>query len=343
LLSLGLIAWLLTRLMPGPGQGKARLLALTVFAWNPLVLFESPGNGHNDDLALLLLLLALVPLLLGGRRARALDARYLASVVFLTLSGFVKYLSAVIGPLLVIVWARQLPSWRARALSVVVAGVAAGVVTLLLFAPWLELPDSLDPVLSQTGGALYANALPDVVSLLVSDRVMMPNGMPVAVARTTARGWMKLLVDAIFLAYLAWEVRHLWRSGGGSRIDTVRALLGSSIRLLLVVILVVSIWVQTWYFVMPLALAALLGWRRTLTRTVVAYTLTALPVLYTHYYLQDDAPDGIFWLYGLLPLLVPLGAWLASLRRSHAPVRTDEVPEDATAEPVRSLAGAYDT
>jgi hypothetical protein len=343
LLSLGLLAWLLSRLMPGPAQGQRRLVALTVFAWNPLVLFESPGNGHNDDLALFLLLLAFVPLLLGAGRARALDARYLASVVFLTLSGFVKYLSAVVGPLLVIAWARQLPSWRARALSVVVAGIAAGVVTLLLFAPWLELPDSLDPVLSQTGGALYANALPDVVSLAVSDQVLMPRGMPVAVARATARGWMKLLVDAVFLAYLAWEIWHLWRSAGGSRVDAVRALLGSSIRLLLVVILVVSIWVQTWYFVMPLALAALLGWRSILTRTVVGYTLTALPVLYTHYYLQDDAPDAIFWLYGLLPLLVPLGAWLASVRRSDAAVEPPEVPEDTTAEPVRSLAGAYDT
>jgi hypothetical protein len=217
------------------------------------------------------------------------------------------------------------------------------VVTILLFAPWLELPDSLDPVLSQTGGALYANALPDVVSLVVSDQVLAPRGMTLAVARSTARGWMKLLVDAIFLAYLVWEVWHLWRTAGGSRTDAVRALLGSSIRLLLVVILVVSIWVQTWYFVMPLALAALLGWRSTLTRTVVAYTLTALPVLYTHYYLQDDAPDAIFWLYGLLPLLVPLGAWLASLRRSDVADEAPEVPEDTTTEPARSLAGAYDT
>jgi hypothetical protein len=223
----------------------------------------------------------------------------------------------------------------------VVAGIAAGVVTVLLFAPWLELPDSLDPVLSQTGGALYANALPDIVSLSVSDQVLAPRGMTLAVARSTARGWMKLLVDVIFLAYLVWEVWHLWRTAAGSRTDAVRALLGSSIRLLMVVILVVSIWVQTWYFVMPLALAALLGWRSTLTRTVVAYTLTALPVLYTHYYLQDDAPDAIFWLYGLLPLLVPLGAWLASLRRSDVADEAPEVP-DTTAEPVRSLAGAYD-
>src|SRR5262249_40086231 len=159
---------------------------------------------HNDDLALFLLLLAFVPLLLGTRRAHPVDARYVASVVFVTLSGFVKYLSAVIGPFLLIAWARQLSSWRGRVVSVLMAGSAAGVVTVLLFAPWLELPDSLDPVLSQTGGALYANALPDVVSLAVSDQVLAPRGMTLALARSTVRGWMKLLVEAIFLAYLVW-------------------------------------------------------------------------------------------------------------------------------------------
>jgi hypothetical protein len=347
-------------LEPDDGAPRARLVAFTLFAWNPLVLFESPGNGHNDALALFLLLLAFAPLVLGrprparvgshatdaqalGRVGTVLDARYLGAVVLLTLSGFVKYLSAVVGPLLLVAWARQLDSWRARLAVVVVAGVVAGLVTLLLFAPWLELPDSLDPVLSQTGGTLYANALPDLVSITISDELLVPSGMPLPAARAAVRGAMKLLVDAVFVAYLAWEVWQLWRAAAPGGVVAARALVRSSTRVLLVVILVVSIWVQTWYYVMPLALAALLGWRDTLAKTVVAYTLMALPVLYTHYYLQEDVPDGIFWLYGLLPLLVPLVAWLGARRRPRAPVTlAAAAPTPGEAEPVASLAGVYD-
>jgi hypothetical protein len=342
LLTLGLVWWLLGRLLPAP---RARLTAFAVFAWNPLVLFESPGNGHNDDLALFALLLGFVPLVMGAR-ARVLDGRYLGAVALFTVSGFVKYLSAVCGPFLVVAWARQLRTWRARAAAVVLAGVLAGVVTALLFAPWLELPDSLDPVLSQTGGSLYANTLPDLVSLHVADQHLVPRGMTLAVARATARGWMRLAVDAVFVVYLAWEVWWLWRAAGPGGMPAARALVRSSTRVLMVVILVVSIWVQTWYFVMPLALAALLGWRATLTKVVVGYTLTALPVLYTHYYLQEDAPDGIFWLYGLLPLLVPVSAWLrARARRAPGPPAAPVAPQaepEREPEPVASLARAYD-
>jgi hypothetical protein len=345
LLTLGLVWWLLARLLAG---AQARLTAFAVFAWNPLVLFESPGNGHNDDLALFALLLGFVPLAIGrgpgSRRARVFDWRYLAAVVLFTISGFVKYLSAVCGPFLVVAWVRQLGTWRARAAGVVVAGLLAGLVTALLFAPWLELPDSLDPVLSQTGGSLYANTLPDLVSLHVADQYLTASGMTLAVARATARGWMKLVVEAVFAVYLAWEAWWLWRAASPGGIPAARALVRSSARVLMVVILVVSIWVQTWYFVMPVALAALLGWRATLTKVVVGYTLTALPVLYTHYYLQEDVPDGIFWLYGLLPLLIPLSVWLRSRTRRAplAPAEPVAPPAAPEPEPVGSLARAYD-
>lgn len=346
-LTLGLVWWLVGRLQPGSTR-PARLAAFTVFAWNPLVLFESPGNGHNDALMVFLLLLGLVPLLVRvrasagqGQRPRLRDPRYPLAVVLFTLSGLVKYLSGVVGPLLVLVWARQMGTWRARVGAAVVAGALALVVGAGLFAPWLELPDSLDPLLSQTGGSLYANTVPDVVALTVADQVLVPRGATLRSARATARGWVKIAVDAVAVAYLACELWQLWRASEPGGHAAVTALARSATRLLMVVILLVSIWVQTWYYILPLALAALLGWRSLLTRVVVAYTLTALPVLYVHYYLQDDVPDGIFLLYGGVPLVLPLVASVRSWRRGR-PAEPASFAGADQRERSASLAGVYD-
>jgi hypothetical protein len=59
----------------------------------------------------------------------------------------------------------------------------------------------------------------------------------------------------------------------------------------------------------PLALATLLGCRRTLTQVVVGYTLTSLPIFYVHHYWSWHMPDWLVLLYALPPLLIPITSW----------------------------------
>jgi hypothetical protein len=53
----------------------------------------------------------------------------------------------------------------------------------------------------------------------------------------------------------------------------------------------------------------LLGWRHMLTKVVVGYTLTSLPIFYVHHYLSTNMPGVLVLAYALPPLALPVVDW----------------------------------
>jgi hypothetical protein len=211
-------------------------------------------------------------------------------------------------------------------------------VAVCAFAPWLELPDSFAPLLSETAGDGYANVLLDHLALGVAGRVSALSGLGSDQARSTTRAVERGLALGVFGAYLAWEARRVWSDPKTPNV--VRAMARSS----LVYLLVASTAVQPWYFALPLALAALLGWQDRLARIIVSYSLLAGPALYLSYYLRELTPEPVFVIYGLAPLL------LLFRRRASPPrqrirvarargLRWAGVGTGSSPEPGRSLAG----
>jgi hypothetical protein len=282
------LAWLLLgRILP-----TQRLTAFALFAWNPLVLFELSGNAHNDALMLTVLLLGLVPLTIHARHGFAWSA------LVVWLSALVKFTSGVVAVFLVVAWLRGLPV-RRRVPALAGFAIACGVVSLVVSWRWLAWPDALRPLLEAASGSVYGNSLVDLLKTLLGG------------------WWAKLLTRVTFLGYLAWEVRQVWRAADRGAEASIEAVLEASVRALLGLLVLVLTWVLTWYFTWPLALAIFLGWRTTLTRVVVACSLTALPFIYLKHYWGDAMPDALALVY-LLPLVA-----LARRRSSH-PVAVDE-------------------
>lgn len=111
-----------------------RLAGTLLFAWNPLVLFEGPGNGHNGIIMMFFVLLAIYFVV--RRRWEWVLPALVASVL-------VKYISAIlILPFLIFCW-RAYPTLpekiryfaRTSGISLVLAGI--------VFAPFLSLPTGL--------------------------------------------------------------------------------------------------------------------------------------------------------------------------------------------------------
>ena len=109
--------------------------------------------------------------------------------------------------------------------------------------------------------------------------------------------------------YLGWELVRLWRLAGDRDRSLVEPILEASTRAFVVLILLVLTWVLEWYWMWPLGLVCLLGWRRMLTKVVVGYTLTALPIFYIHHYWSNAMPGVLVLVYALPPLALPLVAW----------------------------------
>jgi hypothetical protein len=295
--NLGLVWLLLGRILPGQ-----RLTAFALFAWNPLVLFEFAGNAHNDGFMLTWLLAGLVPLAVDGGQARW---AWGAGLVWL--SALVKFTSGVVALFFVVAWLRGLPVKR-RVASAFGLVVACGVLSLVVSQRWLPGPGALQPLVAYASGSIYGNSLVDLLGTLLGGPDL-----------EQGRFWAKLLTRLVFLGYLAWEVRQVWRAAGQGVDPAVQAVLTASVRALLAVLLLVLTWVLTWYFTWPLALAIFLGWRSTLTRVVVACSLTCLPSIYLKHYWGDAMPDALALLYLLPILLVPAATWLLAHKAYSAP------------------------
>jgi hypothetical protein len=304
--NLALVWWLLKRVMPD--KPRARLTAFVVFAWNPLMLFDAAGNAHNDALMVTLLLLGIVPLV--WRRGEPSNTRWLLGTLFVGLSTLIKYTTGLVGLFYIVPWARRLPNWGTRVAWIGGSAVLAGLVTFVLFIPWLD-PRAFEPLMVAAGGKawMFTNWAPDLLALSV-DRILDPTTIddPTAL-HENVRTWAKVITRVIFFAYLAWELVRLWRIAGDRQRPILEPILEASSRAFTVLILVVLTWVLEWYWMWPLALVTLLGWRRMLTKVIVGYTLTSLPVFYVHHYWSTNMPGVLVLAYALPPLALPLVDW----------------------------------
>jgi hypothetical protein len=107
------------------------------YGWNPLVLFEVVGNGHNEALMAALVVLSLY----AARRGR-----WLTAVLLLAAAGMAKLPALVLLPPLALAWARTRSGWRAQLRSLAVASAVALLGALALSAPLgagMSLADNL--------------------------------------------------------------------------------------------------------------------------------------------------------------------------------------------------------
>jgi hypothetical protein len=320
IVNLALVWWLLGRVLKG--KPRARLTAFVVFAWNPMMLFDAAGNAHNDALMVTLLLLGIVPLVWTSTQPS--NARWSLGTVFVGLSALIKYTTGLVGLFYIVPWGRRLRSWRERVLWIGGTGVLIALITYVLFIPWLD-PRAFEPMLVAASGKawMFTNWAPDLLALTV-DRFLDPSTVddPSAL-HEGVRTWAKVITRIIFFAYLAWELVRLWRLAADRERSLLQPILEASARAFTVLILVVLTWVLEWYWMWPLALVTLLGWRRTLTKVIVGYTLTSLPVFYVHHYWSTNMPGVLVLAYALPPLALPLVDWGWRRLSGKPPARTE--------------------
>jgi hypothetical protein len=310
--NLALVWWLLGRIMAA--NPRARLTAFVMFAWNPLMLFDTAGNAHNDALMVTLLLLGVVPLVTVVRQPR--NVNWLVSSFVVGLSALIKYTTGLVALFLIVPWARRLPSWPTRIAWIGGLGVLVAGVTLILYIPWFDYPRAFAPLLVAAGGKYwqYSNWAPDLLALTISDQWLNPAALTappemVDLLHEPVRLWVKNICRIIFVVYLGWELLRLWRLAGDRSRSLVEPILTASVRAFVVLILVAMPWVLEWYWMWPFALATLLGWQRMLTKVVVGYTLTSLPLFYVHHSWSSHMPGVLVLAYAVPPLALPVLAW----------------------------------
>jgi hypothetical protein len=142
IVSLGLIALIAQRIDP-----RKMVAAVVCFGWNPLVLWEIAGNGHND-IVMMCFALAAILLLLTDRWPWAFPV--------LACSVMVKYISAVLLPVFVL-WV--LLRHGRRAITPMIAGLLGGLlVALIVTLPFWAGPRTLAPLFGQEQDFIFSPA-----------------------------------------------------------------------------------------------------------------------------------------------------------------------------------------
>ena len=195
-----LLAYLLCAILIGwfaaPGGARAgpeqtSLAPLVFFAWNPLILIQGPGNGHNDMISIALMVLGIV---LWRRRL------WWWATVALSLAVLVKITALLMIPLFGIVLLQRETTWRGRILKGLVVALTGLVLFYLAYSALGPVPDvflGVTDMLTTRRGFALASGLRMIL------REIIPRHVAETLPRTTGR--------YIFLFFFVWFTVRLWR------------------------------------------------------------------------------------------------------------------------------------
>jgi hypothetical protein len=274
----GLIAAILLRHAP-----ERALQGVCLFAWNPLVIYETAANGHNDIVMVFFILLGIWAVLRG---------RFTWAALALLAGALIKFIPLLLLPVAVAVSLRALPTGRARLRYAVFTSLAAGLTTAVLFVPFWRGGDMLA---FQRRATLFTTSLPAVA------QAGLQPALGVDASQKTVAAVATLLIGAAVL-YHTWRA---WRGIGW--LAPVQA----SAHILLFYLLIACLWFQAWYALWPLALAALLP-EGAVARTIVllSYAAAWKTVVFSFFLYRGGPLPSRLWRESLLgPITLGL-AWL---------------------------------
>ncbi|MFN8471935.1 MAG: hypothetical protein U0822_07045 [Anaerolineae bacterium] len=248
-----------------------------VMAWNPLVIFNTAGDGHNDIMMIFLVLLAIY---------LAQRDRWAEALVFLVLSASVKWLSLALVPVFLVVALRMMG--RSAWLKVG-SGLAIGLgLAALIQAPFFAGPASLVGGIPNIGSQFTAS-LATVMRDILSSHVSADQAAQVA----------RLAAFGLFTILYIWQ---LFRLQG-----TFDSLVYGAYQVFFFYLVIAAVWFQPWYVVWLVPLAALLVGLPVVERTVI-FSFTAMLI---HVFLGFGW--RLAWFGGNVPTLQMVTALLIML------------------------------
>jgi hypothetical protein len=218
------------------------------FLWNPLILWEGVGNGHND----LVMLVPLLAALLAWTRRR--DELV---IPLLVLAATIKYVPVILIPLAALaIWSRT-EGWRSRLRVIAWSTIGTLIVLAIAFFPFYDIGAVRDSIDEQ--GQIFLTSPAAVVLVLIGGRF----------GEETTKLWLTRIGDGIVLVALLWQA---------VRVARVPARLPCATYEVLFVFLLIATWnFRGWYVIWLVGVAAMLplGWPAART---VAWTAGAVLV-----------------------------------------------------------------
>lgn len=294
-----LIALILLRHAP-----ERALQGACLFALNPLVIYETAGNGHNDIVMAFFIVLGIWALARNW---------FTLSAVAVTAGALVKFIPMLILPVVIVAGLRSRSGWKLRAQFLLVATIACAALVAITYVPFWK---GGDPLAIKRREGLFTTSLPAMaqaqlegsIGLDESRRVVREVALSLTALAVVAAMW-RTWVETPPSSGRRFSDRERTREGV-NWLAPIRA----STFVLLFYLLFTCLWFQSWYTIWPLALAALLPEGETgriavllsyaaLWKTAIfdffLYTGGPLPPRVWRETVLGPSTLGVIWLYGL--------------------------------------------
>jgi alpha-1,6-mannosyltransferase len=297
LLSTVLVYGTLSRVAP-----QWRVAGMLLYAWNPLLLYELVGNGHNDA--------AVAVLVLFGLYLASRD-RGLLAVPVLSAAALVKPVALLWLPLVVVWLVAQRAGWPGRLKQAVVLCAVALLSVAIGFAPFWGGTNTFQGLQAQSN--VHGNSLPNV--LIVAMSSVWPGAKEQIVDGVKAITGLALATFFVWQLWLVWHAsRNTFREKGTREDSGWRGLVRCGFDVNLFFLLFVGLQFWPWYLTWSMVPAALLDPHRFHFRRLFAIAACAMaPLLYFPFGWQWARRNLPLWAVALvaaLPMSVLL-VWLA--------------------------------
>jgi hypothetical protein len=226
LASVGVVAVILREIAP-----RQALAGTLLLAWNPIVLYETWGNGHNDMAMVFWMLLSMLALL---------KRRYTLAILALVAGALFKFIPVLLIPPVLILGLRAQPTLRRRLIFLAQAAVLSALLVTIAYAPFWE---GIKVLNIKSRENLYTASLPSMAFNLL----VFQDWPKRAAASLVSHSALALML--LFVLWRSWKV---WKSPVFDEIVNTSALI------LLFYLMVSCLWFQNWYSLWPLGLAPLL-------------------------------------------------------------------------------------
>lgn len=210
-------------------EKRPALPYMLLLAWNPLLLYEVWGNGHNDMMMAFFILAAAWMIM---------EKRYSLAVVSLVAGGLVKYIPILLLPIVGLIALRALPDNRRRLLFILSSGVLSiGLIVLAFSSFWVGIQTlSID-----RRELMLSGTLPSAIYSILVDGTFHLDKISTAKTITSLLMWITVAY-AFFEGFRAMS-KPTWQS-----------YVNHAFYVLMFYLLVTCPWFQQWYAIWPLVL-----------------------------------------------------------------------------------------
>jgi hypothetical protein len=221
----GVVAAILWRMAP-----ERALAGVVLLTWNPVILYETLGNGHND--------MAMVFWILAATWA-LLRRRYTLAILALVVGALFKFIPLLLLPAAGLIAWRELANWSARWRFLLVTTLAAAALIWLAYWPFWHGWRVLS---IERRTQLYTTSIPAAIYMSLEAQL----------GEETASRSVSYTAAGLTGLFALWQGRQAWRDR--SWLSFPQAVFN----ILMFYLLLTCLWFQQWYTLWPLGLAALL-------------------------------------------------------------------------------------